>query len=411
MAGLLVLLTWAGNVSGVLLLSEAERIALQDDPGVAAVQARSEALREASVADGQLPDPKLKVGMFNVPLDSFDVDEEPTTQLRLGLQQAFPRGHTLRFKQKQSEWQAAAEDARGVDTANRTTRSVREDFLELYYQVRARQIILETRGLFTQLVEITQAHYASGRVRQQDVLRADLELSRLDDRATRIRNLEDVSRAALSRWIGTMASQPVDAEFPVLPELPEQPVILANLTGHPLIDADTAWVESNNQAVQIAREQYKPGWNFGVEYRKRFGEDPTGDDREDMMAAMVTVDLPLFREKRQDRRLAASQQQVQAARYIRDDRFRQLNEIVEREYANWRRLGEREVLYKERLVREATANARASIKAYQSGVTEFTTLMRARITELDVRLNDLRVRVDRAKAQARLLYLASGVEQ
>jgi hypothetical protein len=39
-------------------------------------------------------------------------------------------------------------------------------------------------------------------------------------------------------------------------------------------------------------------------------------------------------------------------------------------------------------------------------VTEFTTLMRARITDLDVRLDDLRIRVDRAKAQASLLYLA-----
>jgi outer membrane protein TolC len=54
----------------------------------------------------------------------------------------------------------------------------------------------------------------------------------------------------------------------------------------------------------------------------------------------------------------------------------------------------------------SAANAQASLNAYQSGVTEFSTLMRARITELDVRLDDLRVRVDRAKAQASLLYLA-----
>jgi outer membrane protein TolC len=52
----------------------------------------------------------------------------------------------------------------------------------------------------------------------------------------------------------------------------------------------------------------------------------------------------------------------------------------------------------------------ASLKAYQSGVTEFTTLMRARITDLDVRLQDLRVRVDRAKSQANLLYIAGETE-
>jgi outer membrane protein TolC len=62
------------------------------------------------------------------------------------------------------------------------------------------------------------------------------------------------------------------------------------------------------------------------------------------------------------------------------------------------------------MLREAGANAQASLKAYQSGVTEFTTLMRARITDLDVRLDELRIRVDRAKAHARLLYLAGGVQ-
>jgi outer membrane protein TolC len=75
-------------------------------------------------------------------------------------------------------------------------------------------------------------------------------------------------------------------------------------------------------------------------------------------------------------------------------------------HANWQRLGERSALYESRLLQVSTANAQASLKAYQSGVTEFTTLMRARITDLDVRLADLRIRVDHAKAQASLLYLA-----
>ena len=63
----------------------------------------------------------------------------------------------------------------------------------------------DSRQLFEQLVAITRAHYASGRVSQQDVLQAQLELSRLDDRATRIDEQRDVQRATLSRWIGDAA--------------------------------------------------------------------------------------------------------------------------------------------------------------------------------------------------------------
>ena len=85
-----------------------------------------------------------------------------------------------------------------------------------------------------------------------------------------------------------------------------------------------------------------------------------------------------------------------------------LRRTLAREYANWQRLGEREALFRTQLIQEASANAEASLSAYQSGTTEFTTLMRARITELDIRLRAHRVRVDRAKAQARLLYLVAG---
>jgi len=403
---LLVLALTAPPGQAALTLPEAERLALADDPFIAASQARAQALGEAAIADGQLPDPSLKAGISNLPLDTLDIDQEPMTQLVLGLQQAFPRGNTLRYRQRQTEWDATSEQARAEDNTRKVIRDTRISFLELYYQNQAHQIVGTTRDLFAQLVNITQAHYGSGSANQQDVLSAALELSRLDDRATGIRNQEEQFRAALMKWIGEAARQPVDAAFPGLPALPGKTALEAALEQHPAIRIETAQLESRKQGIRIAREQYKPGWNVGLEYRERFGDNPDGSDRPDMMAAMVSVDLPLFTEKRQDRRLAASQQQSEAARLVRADRMRELRESLESEYANWQRLGERQALYETRLLREADANAIASLKAYQSGVTEFTTLMRARITELDVRLQDLRVRVDRAKAQARLLYLA-----
>jgi outer membrane protein TolC len=405
-----VLAAAVSNAQSALTLTVAEQIALADDPAIGALQARSEALRDAAVADGQLPDPKLKTGIYNLPLDTFEVDKEPTTQWRLGVVQSFPRGDTLHYKKRQTEWLATAEQASAEAGSRRVIRDVRKHFLELLYQVRAEQIVTETRELFAQLVDITQAHYATGRVSQQDVLRASLELSRLDDRTTRIRNEADRNRASLMKWIGESAALPIHMTFPELPDPPSRDAIAAALVKHPLILAESAQLESRNQAIQIAREQYKPGWSAGLEYRKRFGDDPSGDGRADMMAAMVSVDLPLFTEKRQDRRLAASVLQAEASRLGRDDRLRELKEMLDTQYANWERLGERAALYQSQLLREANANAQASLKAYQSGVTEFTTLMRARITDLDVRLDDLRLHVDRTKAQAHLLYLAGEIQ-
>ena len=86
---LALLLTPAASVHADLDINEAVRLALTDDPVVAASHARSQALQDNAIADGQLPDPQLKTGIYNLPTDNFHINEEPSTQLRLGLQQAF----------------------------------------------------------------------------------------------------------------------------------------------------------------------------------------------------------------------------------------------------------------------------------------------------------------------------------
>lgn len=401
----LLMLPYALSARAELSLTDAERLALEADPAVIASQSRALALQEQAVADGQLPDPKLTVGVWNVPLDDFSMKKEGSSQFRTGIKQAFPRGQTLHYQQKRTEWLGMAQQAQTKFTEQEIRRDVRQAFLELYYQNQAAHIIERSRQLFKQLVDITRAHYATGRVSQQDVLQAQLELSRLEGRATKISEQSDVQRAELTRWIGEAAWQPVNSGFPVLPEPQSQTRLQASLPQHPAIESATARVEANQQLVKAAREQYKPGFDVGLEYRKRFGDNADGSDRPDMMAAMVTLDLPLFTEKRQDRRLAAQQQQTEAAIQTREQKLREMQRTLKSDYARWLRLGEQATLYQQHLLRESMENAEAALLSYQSGINEFNTLMRARITDLDVRLQALRIRVDRAKTQARLLFL------
>ena len=154
----------------VLSLEQAEQLAINNDPVVAAGLARANAATQNGIADAQLPDPTLKFGLFNLPLDSFDLEEQPTTQLRVGVQQAIPRGNTLRAKQAKADAQANIALASADLRKRQTLRNVREVWFELYYQLSALQIITENRGLFSQLVDITESQYASGRISQQDVL-------------------------------------------------------------------------------------------------------------------------------------------------------------------------------------------------------------------------------------------------
>jgi len=389
-----------------LALHEALQYALQNDPQLMQRTARSEALSESAVADGQLPDPKLRFGAYNVPLDSGSFSQEPSTQVRFGIQQAFLPGDTLHYRQLKTQWQSKEQQHRAEVAALMLTRNVREQYLELFYQLQAARVISDTRRFFSELLKISERHYASGKVNQQDVLRAQLELSRLDDKYERILSADDVARAKLSQWIGPLAERPLATEMPVLPKLPSLEILQEQLTDHPAIIAENARIESFREQTNIAREQYKPGWSAGVEYRKRFGDNNDGSSRTDMAAVMLTMDLPLFTKDRQDRRQAASLRQADAADLNREDKLRELRSQLERNYAQWQRLAARNKLYKERLLPDARANSKASINAYQTGVGDFTTLMRASISELDARLQTLRVQVDQAKAQARLLYIA-----
>jgi outer membrane protein TolC len=389
-----------------LTLAAAEKRALSADPAIIARESRAQALQDQAVADGQLPDPKLLLGVWNVPLDDFSLEKEPSSQVRAGISQAFPRGDSLKYRRGHTEWLGHAERDAMRNARAEIRRDVREAYLELYFQEQAADIIARSRRLFEQLVDITRAHYASGRVSQQDVLQAQLELSRLDERATNIDALRDVQRAALSRWIGNAAGQPLATRFPALPTLPTLEALTAGLEEHPAVSAASARVQASQARVREAREQYKPGFNIGVEYRKRFGDNADGSDRPDQMAAMITLDLPVFTDKRQDKQLSATQLRSEAAIQLREQQLRELQRTLAGDYARWKKLGEQQQLYHDHLLREAGDNATSAVHAYQSGTTEFSALMRARITELDIRLQDIRIRVDRAKARARLLYMS-----
>lgn len=391
--------------ASALNLTQAEKLALNDDPMVNSYLASSRAFEEESIADNTLPDPKLRLGMFNLPIDTFSITQEPTTQLRLGVQQAFPKGDSLEYKQQRSRWLSKSSLAQADDENLKIIRDLRESYLNLYYEIEAEKVINDSRSLFESLVKITEAHYAAGRVKQQDVLRADLELSRLDDRQVKILGMQDEYRAMLAQWIGESAYEAIDDKFPALPDLPEVIDINTMLTTHPAIDMETSKVSASESMISMAKQNYSPGVNAFVEYRKRFGDNPNGSDRADMLAAMITLDIPLFTAKRQDKQVAAAIEKSTAAKYQRDNKLRVLKRMFDKDQAAYERLGEREKLYSEKLTLSAKNNAKASLRAYQSGVTEFTTLMRSRITELNVKLAELRVRVDRARAQARLLYI------
>ena len=80
--------------------------ALSQDGNRAEFSAKAEAMRASGIASATLMDPKLKVGVGGLPIDSFQFDKDPMTNISVGLMQQFERGSTLELKQQQANQQA-----------------------------------------------------------------------------------------------------------------------------------------------------------------------------------------------------------------------------------------------------------------------------------------------------------------
>lgn len=390
-----------------LPIDEAEALAVAGDDRASAYEASAQARREQSVSAGQLPDPKLKLGAMNLPTDSFSRSQAPMTQMQIGVQQRIPPGRSLSLASERQDRLAQGMEARAEVQRLQVLRELRKTYLELYYQTRAVHILDESRGLFNDLLDITRSYYAAGRKNQQDVLRAEVELSLLDDRRDRVQTRLETTRAELARLVGEAAvRRPLPEAFPALPDAPPLEVIRDTLNAHPRLQVAHQQVVAGQLSVEAARERYKPGWMLDLTYGDRTGNEPDGSRRSDFLSAMVILDLPLFTDKRQDRELASRQYELNAVQYERDDLLRELSGELESAHAEWLRLQQRLARYRDQVLPEARQHADSSRKAYQSGVSDFTGLMRARLIELDARLTTLRLRTDLAQTQARLLYLA-----
>ncbi len=401
---LLFALLWAGGgTSGWaqegLDLATAESLALANDPLLRRHQARAKALLEEARVAAALPDPRLQTGLANFPWAAPSLAREPMTQMVLGVRQAFPAPGVRRWRAERLRLLAKAEQAQAEARALEVLRALRQAWLELYYQVEAAALIEESEAVFDQWVRVTQYRYRAGRGTQHAVVRARLEQALLQDRREAVLQRRETVLAELNRWLGPLPDRP--APRLVLPELPEPPpreTLYEALERHPRLRAARLEALAARRAVGVAKAQRLPEWALTVRYGLRTAE------RADFLTATVDLSLPLFQARRQRPRIDAAGYRVNAAHDRHDEVRRRLRRELEATYARWERLDRRLQRYATHVLPQAARNSEATRRAYRSRVSDFDELVRARLAELEARLTDLRLRVDRAQSYYGLRY-------
>jgi len=395
-----------------LTLKEAVHIAIDADPWLTGSRYTQSALADEATAAATLPDPKMSLMASNFPVDSFDINQEAMTQLSVGVSQMFPRGDSLALAKQKKLQLALQHPLLREDRRAKVTATVAQVWLDAYIAQESIQLIEKDRALFEYLVDAAEASYSTavGRTRQQDVIRAQLELTRLEDRLTALRQRQETAQMRLSEWVGSRAGDGLTRVMPT--ESPTVPVSTSAseqeryewVSHHPTLLALDRRIEAMETDVDLARQKYKPEWGLSAQYGYR-DRDPMGRDRSDLFSVGVSFDLPIFTANRQDKEVSAAISRAESIRTEKQLLIRRLMAELDTASAHLVRLDERYALYADQLLPQMAEQAEASLAAYNNDDGDFAEAVRARIDVLNAKIEGLVIAVERQKIIAQINYL------
>jgi hypothetical protein len=427
----MVALTAHSSSSNILTLEEAIATAIKHDPWLKGSQYREDAILSNSIASSTFADPVVSIGIANLPTDGFVFGQEPMTQLKAGVSQMFPRGDSLDIRSKQLKELAQQHPLMRLDRIAKTRLTVSSKWLEVFRSQQTIALIEQDRALFEQLGEVAQASYSAavGKVRQQDIVRAQLELSRLDDRVTRLYSQKEQAMAELFEWLGGEIQSSLNDPFinqsiafpSIAPKIAMLSVSLEEklqrrdiqslatlLNDHPYILAIEQKIAASKTGVELANQQYKPQWGVNASYSYR-ADDQLDRSRADFISVGVSFDVPLFTSNKQDEYVSAAVSESEAIKTEKRLGLRALLSQLQSAYAAHERLLQRKALYDTEILVQMNNQAQASLTAYTNDDGDFAEVVRARIADLNARIDALNIDVDLLKSQSQLNYFFSDI--
>jgi outer membrane protein, heavy metal efflux system len=309
---------------------EALRAATSDQPQVRTSELRLDARREIADAADELPDPRLRAGIQNLPLSgpaAFELNRQLPTQIQVGIEQEIPNlaKRRARFGIADADIDLAAAQLR--QTRYRVRLGAGMAWISLAYAQRALTVADDALAEIEGLVPLARSSVAAGSARPAESLEVRRAVLEVADMRTRIEADREAAQAMLSRYTalpnatatGTIPSADLDPEG-----------LRAMLQSNPELVVALAQVRQAEARSDLARSERRPDFGVNVSYGRR---DP---DFGDAVSVMGSITLPIFADRRQNPRIAAAEAEAAAAQSARADRLRELEARFETDLAAWR---------------------------------------------------------------------------
>lgn len=411
--------TWVS--ANEINLRQAIDLAIEQDLWLDGSHYEEQALIARGNAALELPDPTLSFKLANLPVDTLSFSQEGMTQVVAGINQQFPPGKTRDLKQKQFYQKGSKQVELRANRKAQIELQLSKIWLDYQQARQSERLLRSSLSLFDQLTDITEASYSSAfiKVGQDDLLKAQLERIRVDDRLTRFKQQADMSESKLQQWLfsfedhysfKTISGVPKVRSVNLFDKELTSPALMQILQRHPRVIAVKQQISAAVTGVNVMEQQYEPQWGVNASYGYR-GSDQSGRDRADLFSVGVTLKMPLFGSAKQDSQVQAAVADVEQQRTKRLLLLRQLRADYLVAKSQHDRLLEREKLYQQQLLPKAKQRIKSAASAYEVDNGSYADVIRARITELNTRLELLKISVERQRQIIQINYLLAGSNQ
>lgn len=362
----------AAQTPSRVALAEVVAEALAKNPEIAAAQSRYDAARQRPAQERSLPDPMVSAGYSSSgrPWPGAGLGVEPTANIGFMVSQELPYPGKLGLRASIASREADAEAQQIDATRLGVTARVKQAYYRLAYAYAIRDVLTRNRDLLDTLLKVSENRYAVGQAAQQDVIKAQTQLSILElqlervqqDRSTR----EGELNALLARPNTTPVGQPEDlqlAPFDVTLD-----ALLAGSTEHaPMLRRDQIMIERSNLAVDAARREYKPDFGVSGGYYYMGAMPPMYEVRFD-------VTIPLQRERRASA-VAEQLSSVEQAKQTYESSRVGLQGRIQEDYQMASTAVRLARLYRDTVLPQARLALESSMASYQTGTVDFLSVL------------------------------------
>jgi outer membrane protein TolC len=402
-AALLVLAGLAGPACAASLsFDDALALAVRETPVLRAESAQIDAARQAAIPAGELPDPKLVLGIDNLPVtgaDRFTLGNDFMTMRRIGVMQEFPNDAKRGARVEAARGRVALSQAQTRITRLTVLREtavawIARDAVERQL-ARIDALDAENR-LFDAAV---RARIAGGRGGALDAVAARQEAAVIDARRDELTARRQQAIAALRRWVGPPAVEPLAGEAPDWPIAHD--ALAHALHGHPELTIFDPKGRVLDAEVAEAKAGKKPDWALELAYQKR------GSEFSDMAMVQVSFDLPVFAASRQDPKIASKLAEREGLDAERESVLREHAAMLEADFAEYQRLVNAVKRQREILLPLAGERVDLAMASWRGGKGELVDLVMARRERVDAELMAIALEGERRQMAARLHYAYS----